>query len=315
MKKQLHILCFAVFINASLALSQNYSFTQFDSPYSNLTSPTVISSPNWYMDAVYTLQLPFTFNYYGTNFNTIYAKGGFDGFTYDGNGSFGDYEIATFDNSMVDLTGNATISYVLSGVSPNRILKIQTLNATFDNGQANVNDYANVQLWLFEGTNVIEMHYGPSSVGNDAWETGAVSCYGPSVGLMKSQTVFNLLSGNASNPTVSTAVQSLCVTGAPPANKVYRFTPGLAGLKEQSETTLLTVFPNPSKGSFKLKSTVFESTTTNVTIKNTLGQVVYNDQLLFSTSEISINSDLRTGVYILELDNGKTKTTKKLIIQ
>lgn len=147
MKRTLLTSLFAVFCFCSVLNAQQaaYTFSQSTETYANLTSATVISTQ--YRDDfdVFTLQLPFSFSYFGKAFSTIYAMGGFDGFVYDGAGSFGSYELYTFDNEMKDVSGTATISTLVTGTAPNRIFKIQTLNANFDSDDTDT-DYANLQL-------------------------------------------------------------------------------------------------------------------------------------------------------------------------
>ncbi len=293
--------------------AQTYTFTQLTATYENLATPTVVSTSGWDDFTVYTIPIPFSFKYFDKSYTTLYAMGGFDGFVYNGSGSFGSYEIYSYDNGMTDFSGNATISYKTVGSAPNRIFKVQTLNANFD-ADGTEADYGNVQLWLYEGSNVIEMHYGPSSVVNPkTWEVPG--CAGPTVGLLASQTSFVSLSGAATNPTASTTVASLCVTGAPPANKVYRFAPSSNGIEELNNNIPVSIAPNPSNGSFIISSEFYSKSNATLSIKNSLGQVVYNQQLVLGTAGQSVQADLETGIYFVQLSNDKSSTVKKIIIQ
>ena len=315
MKKKLLTLLTLISLNSFVSFSQNYTFTQFDSPYVTLSSPTVISTQFWDFTSVITTTLPFSFNYYGTNFNTIYTRGGFNAFEWDGSGVFGDYELMTFDNEMNDGTGNATISYQVTGIAPNRIFKLQVLNANCAN-DGNQTDYVNEQTWLYEGSNVIEMHYGISSVLNpDSWDLGFAGYNGPSVGLIKNTTTYLLLTGDSSNPTATSSVPSYCVNGAPPVNKVYRFTPAVGKIDEIKDKLSFNIYPNPSKGDFKILTDFYSNTSTKITIKNNLGQIVYTENSMFLNGVEGITCNFKTGVYFVELDNNKTNSIRKIIIQ
>jgi hypothetical protein len=56
----------------------------------------------------------------------------------------------------------ATISYKVSGTTGSRIAKVEYRNVGFYEGDSTEN--ANFQIWLYEGSNKIEYHVGPSQV-------------------------------------------------------------------------------------------------------------------------------------------------------
>jgi hypothetical protein len=316
MKKFLLSLTTALCLNATQLTAQQaaYSFSQSTETYANLTDATLLSEKDWDDFSVFPLKMPFSFSYFGQSFDTIYAMGGFDGFVYD-TGVFGTYELSTFDNAMKDVSGTATISYEVSGSSPNRILKIQTLNAGFESDDTDA-DYANVQLWLYETSHIIEIHYGPFSIANSGTFPFS-SCAGPTVGLEKDQTTYYMLSGDASNPTASATVPSICVMGAPPENKVYRFTPTVSGIHEATNSIPVTIYPNPSNGSFTIAtaSNAYLSEQTVVSIKNALGQEVCREQVSLGSSGQTIHTHLPAGMYFVQIGNEKNYTVKKVIIE
>ena len=317
MKNNLLLLFTGILISAFVANAQPYTFTQYTSTYADLPSPTVISTPFWDDFTVLTLPLPFTFNYFGTNFNTIYCMGGFDGFVYNGTGSggtFGSFEIYSYDNAMTDFNGTATISYLVTGSSPNRILKIQTLNANFDNDDDAL-DYANVQLWLYEGSNIVEMHYGPYSIINSAtWPI--TTCPGPLVTIIKDASSFVSLSGNAANPTASSSAASLCVTGPPPNGKVYKFAPnGAGGINDLNNNIAISLFPNPNKGTFTVSSGFYSGSKVDISIKNYLGETVYNKTTILQGFGATLDTDLEAGIYIMHIGNEQSNSTRKIVIQ
>lgn len=317
MKRKLLTSLITIVCCGSIMVAQQttYSFSQKTETYSNLTGATVISTQYWDDFDVYTLQLPFSFSYFGKAYSIIYAMGGFDGFVYDGAGGFGSYEVYTFDNEMKDANGNATISYAVTGTSPNRIMKIQTMNANFDNDDTDT-DYANVQLWLYETSNIIEMHYGPSSIAN-ANTFPISSCAGPTVGLAKDQTSYLTLSGDASNPTASSTVPSICVVGAPPDGKVYRFTPLVSGIKELTNSIPVSIYPNPNNGEFTIasESSAYSNSKTIVSVKNALGQEVYRSNISLTGAGETINTNLETGMYFVQIENEKGYSVKKIVIE
>ena len=292
--------------------AQSYTFSQYTSAYANLTSPTVISAPNWTDFSVFTLRLPFKFNYFGANFDTLYVMGGFEGFVYYGNGSggnFGSHEIYTYDNAMTDFNGTATISYQVTGAQPNRILKVQTLNANFDNDTSET-DYGNVQLWLYEGSNIIEMHYGQSSILHPADTWQVPNCAGPTVTIIKDASSFVSLSGNASSPTASSTAASLCVTGAPPQDKVYKFAPNASGVAELNNNIEVILSPNPTTGIFTIVTS--EITPSQIIITNMLGEKIYSSLINSPKSEIDLSKH-PSGIYFLNIKTPNGITVRKII--
>lgn len=316
MKKNLLTSLLAVLGFSSILHAQQaaYSFSQSTETYTELSGATEISTPYWDNFDVYTVQLPFSFRYFDQSYSTsIYVMGGFAGFVYDGAGTFGDYKLNTFKNDMKDANGTATISTLVTGTSPNRILKIQTKNANFDSDDTDA-DYANLQLWLYETSNVIEIHYGPSSILNSS--TFPSTCAGPTVGLEKDQTTYYMLSGSASNPTASATAPSLCVTGAPPENKMYRFTPLLSGIKELTNSIPVTIYPNPNNGEFTIatESMRYVNLKTAISVKNALGQEMYREDIALGAGQ-TLHTSLEPGMYFVQIENEKGYTVKKIVVE
>ena len=72
------------------------------------------------------------------------------------------------------------------------------------------------------------------------------------------------------------------------------------------------VFPNPSNGEFKL--TLNSNVYVNVHVINTLGQVIYKDELSGSSKEIKLNST-QVGVYFVRLFNDELSTVRRIVIK
>ena len=313
--KKLRLL-FAVFLICLLGnrlKAQTYSFSNFTSTYTELTGATVISMPYWDDFSVFGVALPFSFTYFGTSFDSVYVMGGFEGFIYDGNGTFGDYEIASYEYAgLTDNTnGTATISVATTGTAPNRIFKIQTKDAGFYDNSAGT-DYTNLQVWFYESSNVIEMHYGPSSVidPNSWWIPGAT---GPGVILAQTNINYLALSGPAASPVATNVFVSFTLTGTPPDGMVYRFTPTSTGIEESAGTDDFIIFPNPNSGSFKIRKGDL-SAKAELTVFDLTGKPIYYCKLA-SSGLSDINLPLASGTYMIVLNDGEKRFRKNLVIQ
>lgn len=308
-----NLLTFVLFVLSFSTLNaQSYSFSVTTSTYQDLTSPTVISTPDWTEFDVFKVKLPFKFNYYGVDYDSIFAMGGFDGFVYEntgGNQYFPSDQIYTFDNGMVDAGSNSSpIAYQVTGSSPNRVFVLQTKNAHFSSDESG-NDYANVQLWLYEKSNIIEIHYGPSSILNsESWQVPNAT--GPSVGVYNTLSNFISLSGAADNPTVSTQVISIAIDGVPSTNKVYRFAPTKAGIVTM-KTNDVQMFPNPSSDILTIKNAQGK----NIQIIDLYGKVLFSQEQLNNMTELHLASFLTSGVYMVNISevSGELISSSKLV--
>lgn len=299
---------------SSKSFSQSYNFTHFNSTYTEITSGTVVTTPGWDYFTIIDKKLPFTLQFFGVPEDSLYIMSGFAAFHQNGAGDFtSSPQIYFCDAELVERStgGPSNISIQISGSAPNRIYKVQTKNAGFES-DASGTEYANVQLWLYESTNVIEIHFGPCNASAATFNP----LPGPTVGIFKDQTSFVSLSGPASNPSASTTMASLGVTGIPSSGKVYRFTPGVAGLKDVENRLSGSIFPNPTSGTInyksglRMESALFE-------IINSLGQVVYERKLTMGENEIQeMGTNLSPGIYSVRVSyNDRVSTPTKLIIK
>ncbi len=90
------------------------------------------------------------------------------------------------------------------------------------------------------------------------------------------------------------------------------------GIAENQNNDLVLLAPNPSNGNFILSYTSTKNQTVTLKLYNTVGQVVYNNELKVNSGNnpIEMNiQNLKAGVYIFEFVSLKGKQTEKLVIQ
>jgi len=116
-----------------------------------------------------------------------------------------------WDDLATGTDGN--VSFVVTGIAPNRILKVQWFVTIPRNltGQAN----STFQAWLYETTNVVEFRYG-------AMNSGTMTA---SVGLSGNTPATNFNCVTISTNTNSTTVANDNNAGQPSNGRLYRFTP------------------------------------------------------------------------------------------
>lgn len=150
------------------------------SPTSTLLAPITGNIDNQVFPSTTTpLTLPFTFSYGGNNYTEIYIS--LNGFITFGsspslsnvtpissNESYmGAISLFGTDLDLVPASTARNVSYITVNTSPSRIFKIQwVVKRSNNNGAAldadGVRDFVG-QIWLYEGSNVIEMHYNANT--------------------------------------------------------------------------------------------------------------------------------------------------------
>ena len=85
------------------------------------------------------------------------------------------------------------------------------------------------------------------------------------------------------------------------------------GIDDNEAITTL-VYPNPTESTFAMKFDAFENNGT-LMVFNSVGQVVFTEMIATGTSTLNINANLKSGFYILNLENGKSIARHNLVIE
>jgi hypothetical protein len=306
------------------ALSVGYSFSKSTGTYSNLTDAVSINNGQLWDDPMDSIPVGFNFKLYDLTLDTVYLGVGFGGLVssaIDTNFE-ADYLILPFETDLVDrgdLSGHSLspISYRLDGVSGSRILKIEWKNTGFlgeEDISGTLNDYIDFQVWLYEGTNDIEMHYGPNQVTNPLvnyyGETGAI------IGLSDYDLIdAYLLSGNPDSPMLS---DTLVVLGGTPADgTIYKFSNLTSGIEgDQPGNFHVQISPNPVQRFATIRVNNGKLNHAELRLTDTFGRIVKKIQGI-QTNEIILDCDnLGKGMYLYQLSEpGKPIATGKLIVE
>lgn len=224
------------------------------------------------------------------------------------------------DRGMGTTTSQSNISYKTEGAVGSRIFKVEWSNVGFSGEITPDNissDFANLQIWFYEGSNIMEFHFGPSFITNPSqsyWgETGVASGIYPDVnildGTINGSAYF--MSGDASTPTYnfSTAYETY-MTGFPANGTVYRYTPvSLLATAESQVNTCLTIAPTMVADSFSVMNTSKEKIM-SVQIFDTSGRLVNT----FTKDFDRISAlELQKGSYLVVINTSKGKSSHKII--
>ncbi|MBN2745273.1 MAG: T9SS type A sorting domain-containing protein [Bacteroidales bacterium] len=305
--------------------STSYQFTKSTGTYADLTGTTSVNNNQTWDDPEFIVPIGFPFNLYGKNIDSVYFGIGtgaalsdyIDLQTYEF-----DFLIVPFEADLIDRgenTGNSVspISYKVEGSAGSRIFKLEWKNAGFyeeNSYNGTLNDYVNIQLWLYETSNIIEFRYGTSLITNPLinydGETGAI------IGLTDYD-ILNafVLSGNVANPVV---VDSLTFIDGTPANgTIYKFTPLTIGTDElKNDRISATLYPNPVTENALIEVNGFSPKDAIFKLYNTRGQLVKTISNI-NSNKISISKDqLESGIYYytIEQENQQLLRSKMIVL-
>jgi len=300
-----------------------YNFETENSAYVNLTGSTSLNNGAVWDDPGYTIPLGFSFNIATYTFDTIYILGWSTGGLVSSNPVDGDI-IPIFNpiaQDIIDLgfdsgISESNISYKTEGAAGSRILKLEWNNVGFF-GDSTRDDFMNLQLWLYEGSNTIEYHYGPSSINNPLEsfedETGPLISMGTSYNSSTDILVDNgyFLSEDPIDPTIivlpaGNQVVLSALDGMMPSGSVYRFLQQPLSVSDFDDIQLV-IYPNPATHTINFKTKEGQN---QVSIFNSLGQIVKQVTVLAGSMDVS---DLQNGIYFLQLETLEGRAIQKFI--
>jgi len=324
----------SLLIGSALSFSQ-YTFSKTTGTYSDLVSPTSLSNGATWDDPQYTIPLGFNFDYFNSTINQIFIAGyGLGSYLAVDTANTGlvsyliPYGADLADRGYDDNVGSQStgglspISYLLTGTVGSRIMKIEWKNAGFysdidDDGTST--DFTNFQLWLYEGTNNIEIHFGSNSILQTSLcfdgETGSSVQLLPDFNLTTDNYGPNsiTLKGIPSSPSVKVinSFDSLeYLNGVIPNGTIYKFTKvsGTVSIQENVNTFKTRIFPNPANNFIHVVSENNKTSISQIQIMDLSGKVVRTINSQFNQIDIS---ELNSGIYMVNVfssDGGSTNS-------
>ena len=294
----------------STVFSQNYSFSKFNSSYSNLTNPTNLTQSMVWDDPEFYIEIPFSFEVNGVGYDSL-AIGDLGTTVYFGYSSGS--QMQTIYPTTIDVidrgydlgVSQSSINYLVDGSIGSRVLKIEWRNVGSygEQGSGSFNNFINYQLWLHENGNVIEVRFGNSYVVDPnvfyEGETGA------GVGILQNNPyTIHWLSGGAVSPQMTDSIAHLL--GTPLSGQVFQFTPTAAAGVDEVVTDDVTLYPSICHDYLYLESTIEID---NVLFYSLSGIKVKEITGLLS-NQIDI-SKLAKGVYLVVVETKQGRQISK----
>lgn len=224
------------------------------------------------------------------------------------------FEFDAIDRGYEDGISMSTISYKIEGATGARILKVQWDSVgsygEWSSTSSILQDYASFQLWLYEGSNDIEFHFGPRSISNP--NTFYEGESGPAIGILGNpdSPYFDphFIIGNQTNPELIDTIGYF--TGEPNENEVFAFTTSTVSVQGVGNNpSSIIAFPNPASNEIMIASDWVGG---ELTIRDVTGKVVQRDRQVTSFCPVNY---LPKGMYFLELRKGDERTFQRLVIE
>lgn len=257
MKPQKHLLLSAVLmtvVGMPALAQQHYVYSATTGTYADLTGATMLQPAYFNTDSIAYFPVDGeTYHFFGMPY-TMGIHGIFYMSTYGNLAIQDDTSLVIIDGSfgyMDSIDASSSLSYVIEGTPGDQVIKAQWKNLRFSNGQSG--NFMNVQIWVYQSSGVIEIHYGPRSANN---AIGYTVSNGPQVGIFHSPTDFSTcyeklwIFGPPSGVHIDSASTFIfkAMNGIPDEHTIYRFTPKTVLGTEEISSVTFGAYPNPTRG-------------------------------------------------------------------
>lgn len=322
-----------MFFFAICLQAQSYNFSVGKRNYEKLQESTLLINEPLWDDPEFNIPLEIEFTFFDQKLEYLYCDD--DGALYSDSIRWDSYDgIVPFGADLMDRSNDfnfgsqanslSNISYVVQGEVGTRVQKIEWDNVGFylDIEQDGVStDFVNFQLWLYEETGTIEIHFGEMSVSNPDLVFEDLS--GPLIGLFNefdedTETVgeFIYLIGDPQNPiyessTVLDYYDFNTIVGTPTNGTVYRFERGSVAVNNVAPVQDKYILsPNPATDILSIGQNIDQSKIQAIKIYNTNGQLIQTKAADSNTLNIS---SLPAGVFYLHIQDKDELSVQRFV--
>jgi hypothetical protein len=320
---QFRITSFFVFIGA-FVFAQNVEFKAlYNEKYDPLNNPTIVSASfAWSSVRQYVPSFGYDIPSFGgqtmdamglTEYQVDFLNENFGDMTCRPLGGYGitdrNYDSNLSNEENERRPGLSHVGYQIFGTQGNRILKIEWGNVNFNSGT--IADSLNFQVWIYEQSEMVEFHYGPSSVEQPSkYSEINISLYEEDD---EASLYTYSLNGNPNAPTFNDDLDGE-ISSIPEEGTVYQFVLNDTSTSIfNNEYGKIKVHPNPSKDIFSID---FGSSVgrTSVMLYNVVGEKLLQKSTMNEVMDLDL-STFEKGNYLLYMNNNKYSSTKRITVQ
>jgi hypothetical protein len=218
-----------------------------------------------------------------------------------------------------------SLCYDVTGVKPNRIFKFQAKNLRFQKEKSiygTLNDFVNFQVWLYEGSHIVEMRYGESRIvhSNDYFYFKTSPMFGfmkkynhTKQSYAKCYVLIDSFDAPNIDSTSNLSFDSL-LNKFPTNGTVYRFIPKAvaASIGETTIAHYFNVYPTIATNNINVDYNQSQKSTIEIFASN--GQLTKSGEIERGTNTIDISA-LATGNYVLKISNDEGNVSYKFVKQ
>lgn len=339
MKKLLSILLVFSFLNSHSQAMYPYAFSKTTGNYQHLVGATSLTNGSLWSDTSLSAPICFPFKWALSNrtINTLEIVSRGYLFSMQDLDSNNDilmrmlmpyYAYLADLGSMNNTNPQSDIAYLCDGTAPNRIFKIEYKNCGLGLS-SNTQDYTNFQVWLYEGSNIIEYRYGPQSI-QDMFLSFYLTGSGPGINLLYDMSENNItqeidvnncsyVTGNATNATGIYSSTSFAIInppagfyfdGIPNNGQIFRWTPAVNpnSINSTADFNTIKVYPIPFNESIIIEN---KNEMQYIRICDLNGRMLLQEYIYGNNAELNTTS-LSNGVYFMTIidTRGNQKTIK-----
>ncbi|MES2616481.1 MAG: T9SS type A sorting domain-containing protein [Bacteroidota bacterium] len=293
-------LLFFIAISFSAQSQLDYTFAKSTGTYTELSSPT-IATKAWPM--TFHIKMPFQFKFFNKNYDSLKITPNSISFT-SNKADFISMGQENYYYTNTTYPPGSEISYAITGSAPNRIIKVQFKNlraATIDTADRYI---VNNQIWIYETTNVIQMHVGPNNITDLNFETYYFTM------LDYDNSPYLAISGSAASPTfvqVMNAGTFKGINSHPADGTIYTFTPNTGtGIRSVDKPY---VFSHVAEG-----FTVAGRADATISMFDITGKEIVAGTIDETGLFHYAFNDLTAGVYLVNIQQGDQIFTEKVLV-
>ena len=335
MQKTIYLLFISLgFISGIEAQDPYYFLTIENETYQPLEDAISLTLGSPWDDPDYNMPIGFDFDFFGETITDLTIDEAFLGGIVSTNSEADTSDLfIVYGSDLIDRgfgtpTGQSEVSFKIEGDPGSQIFKLEWNNAGFYNEIVDFNSnesFVNIQLWLFEASQAIEIHFGPSMINPDYDPHDGLP--GPLVGLVEDFSfltgdigVFHGVFGESDSPILQTVAGDGLDTlvsflqGHPSDGVVYRFNSPVSSVSEVDRRLEVKIFPTAVIDEVHILAADKNLHEMEVQVINTIGRVVDRSVFSGSTGQITL-ANHPSGIYFIQVKNGGRITTKKVYKQ